>query len=54
VPGQGALDGHDNKLRFNAVEHADRVFSSFVFGGVKFWCIAEWNRSQTTIMPPED
>ncbi len=51
---QGALDAHDHKLNLVAVEHGDRVFSSFVYSGVKFWVITEWNRSQTTMMLPEE
>ena len=51
---QGALDAHDHKLNIDAVERCDRVFSSFVYGGVKFWVITEWNRGRTTIMLPED
>ncbi len=51
---RGALDSHDHQMNLKAVGDNDRVFSSFIHGGIKFWVITEWNRSQTTILLPEE
>lgn len=51
---RGCLGSDDHEANARAVVDGSRVFSAFVYDGVKFWVITEWDRSQTTILLPED
>jgi len=51
---RGSLDPEDHERNQQAVVDGSRVFSSFVYSGVKFWVITEWDRSVTTILLPEE
>lgn len=48
----GDVCPEDWQLNDQAVEHGDRVLSSYIVGGTKLWIITEWDRSVTTILLP--
>lgn len=37
-----------------ALEHGDRILSSYSINGTKMWIITEWDRSVTTLLLPEE
>jgi hypothetical protein len=37
-----------------AIEHGERVLSSYVMFGLNVWIITEWDRSITTVLAPSD
>jgi len=37
-----------------ALEHGDRILSSYIISGTKIWIITEWDRSVTTLLLPEE
>lgn len=37
-----------------ALEHGERILSSYTVSDKKIWIITEWDRSVTTILFPED
>jgi hypothetical protein len=51
---RGALDAHDHEANSRAASEGSRIFSAFEYSGMKFWVITEWNRSQTTILLPDE
>ena len=50
----GDLCEEDKKANDYAVEHGERLLSSYHVLGEKIWIITEWNRSVTTILLPEE
>ena len=50
----GDVDIEDALANDYAVEHGDRVLSSYVMFGLKVWIITEWDRSITTVLAPSD
>ncbi|MEP7298972.1 MAG: hypothetical protein ABI702_22530 [Burkholderiales bacterium] len=51
---RGALDADDHAANERAVQDGSRVFSAYIVGGTKFWCITEHDRSYTTILLPSE
>lgn len=50
-----ALDEHDVAANTAALEHGDRLLSSYVLSDeTKVWIITEADRSVTTVLFPED
>ena len=47
---RGSLGSDDHEANARAVAEGSRILSAFVYGGVNFWVITEWNRSQTTLL----
>jgi len=50
----GDLDPEDVNSNVRALQHDLRVFSSFVIGDDKVWCITEADRSSTCLLRPEE
>jgi hypothetical protein len=50
----GSVDKEDWKANDDAVIHGTRIFSAYVFEGVKFWVITESDRSSTCLMLPSE
>ncbi|MBK6787008.1 MAG: hypothetical protein IPG77_04920 [Betaproteobacteria bacterium] len=50
----GDLDSEDVAANVLALQHDLRVFSSYVFGDGKVWCITEADRSSTCLLLPEE
>lgn len=50
----GDLDEQDVKANVHAVQHDERIFSSYKIANDKIWIITEWDRSLTTILMPQD
>jgi hypothetical protein len=48
----GCLDADDQATNINAVIRGSRVFSAYLYGGIKFWVITEADRSSTCILLP--
>lgn len=51
---KSTLDDEDKATNRRALKERTRVFSAFELRGVKVWIITEWDRSQTTILLPEE
>ena len=51
---QGALCQADYQLNREAIHTGDRIFSSYVLNGQKYYVITEHDRSYTTILRPEE
>ena len=50
----GCLDAHDQALNVVAVESGNRIFSSYIYAGTKYYVISEHDRSVTTLMLASD
>ena len=50
----GDLDADDVSANVAALQHGLRVFSSYVVGDGKVWCITEGDRSSTCLLLPEE
>jgi hypothetical protein len=51
----GDLCEEDKRMNDEAVRtRKDRIFSAYIYDGVKFYVITEWDRSVTTILLPEE
>jgi len=51
----GEMDAEDCAANEMALKHGTRIFSAYRSAkGVKFWVITEADRSQTTVLLPED
>ena len=51
----GELDSEDREANEQALIHGTRLLSAYhAANGTKFWIITEWDKSQTTILLPED
>jgi hypothetical protein len=51
----GELDAHDRRANEYALEHGLRVLSAYTLSsGQKIWVITEADRSNTTILLPEE
>lgn len=51
----GEMDAEDCEANEVALKHGTRLFSAYRSAkGVKFWVITEADRSQTTVLLPED
>lgn len=50
----GNLDPEDALRNDEALEHGDRILSTYGTGSRRFWIITEADRSVTTILLPED
>ena len=44
----------DAEANRSAIEHGERILSSYVIQGEKVWVITEWDRSVTTILLPSE
>ena len=44
----------DAEANRSAIEHGERILSSYVIQGEKVWVITEWDRSATTILLPSE
>lgn len=51
---QGVLDAEDHALNHLALKTGGRIFSAFVYTGIKFYVITEWDRSSTCILLPSE
>jgi hypothetical protein len=51
---QDAFDADDFALNLLAVKAGGRLFSAFVYTGIKFYVITEWDRSSVCILLPEE
>lgn len=50
----GCLDADDQASNVDALKHGSRVFSAYVYSGVKFYVITEADRSSTCILLPSE
>lgn len=50
----GDLDEEDIKANNFALQHGERILSSYMLKGKKVWVITEWDRSVTTILFPHE
>ena len=50
----GDLDDEDKEANDHALEHGDRIFSSYSVGKEKVWAITEADRSSTCLLLPEE
>ena len=50
----GVLDADDREANDRAVDADLRVFSAYVYGDTKFYCITEADRSSTCILLPNE
>lgn len=51
----GDVCEEDAKSNTDAVEHGDRILSSYVIGtSTKVWVITEWDRSVTRLLLPSE
>lgn len=50
----GDLDAEDVNANVLAIQHDLRVFSSYVVGDGKVWCITEADRSSTCLLLPDE
>ena len=57
----GDLESEDRASNDAAIDHEDRIFSSYllpedikVSGNTKVWIITEWDRSVTTLLFPSE
>lgn len=50
----GDLDADDKAMNKSAIQHGDRVFSSYKTAEGKVWVITEADRSATTILLPSE
>lgn len=50
----GELGEEDKQANEYALEHEDRIFSSYVKDDWKIYIITEWDRSYTTILFPSE
>lgn len=50
----GDLDPPDARANEHALKHDLRILSSYNVGDNKLWIITEWDRSQTTVLTPEE
>lgn len=50
----GEIDAEDRKANDRAINHDLRIFSSYVVGDGKVWCITEADRSSTCILLPSE
>jgi hypothetical protein len=50
----GDLDSDDLDANEEALHTGSRIFSAYLLGDTKFWCITEADRSSTTILLPSE
>ncbi|MFN3159212.1 MAG: hypothetical protein ACE37I_07845 [Rubinisphaera brasiliensis] len=50
----GDLTNEDKEANDHALEHGDRIFSSYSVGKEKVWVITEADRSSTCLLLPEE
>lgn len=50
----GDIGDEDKRANVQAIEHGLRVFSSFLVGTGKIWCITESDRSTTCLLLPTE
>ena len=50
----GDLEPEDIKANQQALINGSRLFSAYMLGNTKFWCITEYDRSSTTILLPSE
>ena len=50
----GSVDSDDLKANDHAIKHGLRVFSSYIVGDEKVWCITEADRSSTCLLLPQE
>lgn len=50
----GDLDPEDKQANEDAVELGNRILSAYQFQGHKVWIITEADRSETTVLLPEE
>lgn len=51
---QVCLNAHDQAISVVVVESGDRIVSAFIYAGIKYYVITEWNRSAETLMLVSD
>lgn len=52
---RGDLNADDKRLNDAALDHGDRLLSSYqVTPDLKIWIITEWDRSVTTVLLPHE
>jgi hypothetical protein len=50
----GELDTEDVSSNVQAIQHDLRIFSSYIVGDSRVWCITEADRSSTCLLLPSD
>ena len=50
----GDLEPEDVQANKQALVDGSRIFSAYLLGDTKFWCITEADRSSTTILLPSE
>lgn len=50
----GDLEPEDIETNKQALINGSRIFSAYILGDTKFWCITEADRSSTTILLPSE
>jgi hypothetical protein len=51
----GDVDDHDQRANDRDLRHGERLVSVYTLpSGTRVWIITEWDRSQTTVLLPED
>lgn len=50
----GDIGEEDKRANIQAIEHGLRVFSSYLVGTGKVWCITEADRSSTCLLLPSE
>ena len=50
----GDVCAEDKAANDRAVEHGERVLSSYLLLDTKIWIITEWDRSFTTVLFPDE
>jgi hypothetical protein len=50
----GDLDSDDLDANEEALHTGSRIFSAYLLGDTKFWCITEADRRSTTILLPSE
>jgi hypothetical protein len=51
----GDVDEHDRRANDHALRYGERLFSAYTLPNRgRLWIITEWDRSQTTVLLPEE